>query len=94
MENKFEAHSSEHKGIVNQFLKFDSFITPSIIKFIYIIGVLFFVFIGLVMIISGLSKFCGFIILVLSPFIPRILAESLIINFKILQVLQEINNKM
>lgn len=100
-QNKVENNFDKQKGFINQFLKFDSFITPSIIKFIYILGVIFFALMGLITIISGLGIYgggiqvlFGLIILALSPFIPRISAEILIVNFKILQVLQDIHKKM
>lgn len=100
-QNKFENNSNKQEGFVSQFLKFDSFITPSIIKFIYLLGVIFFALIGLGLIISGIGSYgggmevlLGLLVLALSPFIPRISAEILIVNFKILQVLQDIYKKM
>ena len=100
-QNEFENNLKTSKGFINQFLNFDSFITPSIIKFIYMLGVIFFALIGLMSIIAGLGRYgsglqvlFGLITIALSHFIPRITAEILIVNFKILQVLQDIHKKM
>ncbi len=80
------------KGIVSKFLSFDTFITPSLIKIIYIIGVILTAFTALGMIFMG-SALMGLGLLVLSPFIPRIGAEMLMVKFKTLEVLEEINKK-
>ena len=99
VENQFEKEKGGDSSI-RKFLKFDSFITPSIIKFIYILGVIFFALSGLILVITGLGShgggilaLGGIILIALSPFIPRVIAEILIINFKILEVLQDINKK-
>lgn len=88
------------KGFISKFLNFDSYITPTIIKFIYIAGVVITALSGLVMMLGGLGGFGsggavlgGIILILLSPFLPRIWAELLIVNFKILETLQQIRDK-
>ena len=101
-QDKFDSNSNEQKGFVSRFLNFDSFITPNLIKYLYIIGVVIFVLIGLGIIIGGISRpygggmliLSGIIMIIIAPFMTRISAEILIVKFKTLEVLKDINKKM
>lgn len=97
--NQFDINEMS-KGFVSKFINFDSFITPSLIKFIYIFGVILTALVGIGMLFSGLGRFgsggrvlSGIIIILISPFFPRVWAELLMVNFKILETLQQIRDK-
>jgi hypothetical protein len=88
----------ESNSKITEFLNFDSMITPSIIKIIYIISTAMAAIFGLVLIITGLSYsgvyvLLGLIMIGLSPFITRIFCELLIIKFKNNEYLKQIANK-
>ena len=88
------SYSNDPKGTVSSFLSFETFVTPSFIKIIYIIGVVIIALAGLITMFTRDGVLSGLIILILSPFIPRIWAEMLIVRFRTLDLLEEINRKL
>jgi Domain of unknown function (DUF4282) len=76
-----------HEGVnVSGFFNFDRMITPTIIKIIYWILLIFAVLGGLIILIAGHgagAKFAGLVELVLGPIFVRVYCEILIVVFKI-----------
>ncbi|SHM54329.1 DUF4282 domain-containing protein [Gracilibacillus kekensis] len=85
---------------MDKFIKFDSMITPMIIKIIFWIGVGLSVLSGLGIIISGFSAyygggfqvFLGLVVIVVGPLVIRIYCELLIVVFKMHDALQTIKD--
>lgn len=97
--NNQKLNSSKAKK--GSFIHFDRMIAPVIIKFLYWIGVVLSTIIGIFFIIDGVdsyyyygggSIFVGFLIIILSPFITRIISERAIVIFKIHETLEEIKS--
>ncbi|HLQ72822.1 MAG TPA: DUF4282 domain-containing protein [Bacillota bacterium] len=88
--------------MLSNFLKFDTMITPTIIKIVFWIGAGLSVLSGLGIIISGMNSyfgggaqvFAGLITIVVGPFVVRIYCELLIIFFKMHESLQEIKRSL
>lgn len=84
-----------------KFFSFDKMITPAIIKFIFIIGIVSTTLIGIGMIISGLTSsfgggaqvFTGLLILISGPVLVRINCELMIVMFKIHEALEDIRRR-
>jgi hypothetical protein len=76
---------------MNEFLSFDTMITPLIIKIVFWIGVAGCVIGGIVMMIQG-SFLTGLLVLVLGPICVRIYCEILIVIFRIHESLVEIKH--
>ncbi|GAE95484.1 hypothetical membrane protein [Gracilibacillus boraciitolerans JCM 21714] len=83
---------------MEKFIKFDSMITPMIIKIIFWIGVGLSILSGLGIMISGFTTyygggfqvFLGLVVIVVGPLIIRIYCELLIVVFKMHDALQTI----
>lgn len=83
---------------MNRFVHFDRMITPTIIKFIFWVGVVFSIIVGLIQIFAGIASpfaggiqvFLGLLTIVLGPLCTRIYCELLMIWFKMHEALQEI----
>ena len=83
---------------MEKFVKFNTMITPSIIKILFWIGVAISVLGGIGMIIAGIVAsygggvlvLSGFATLILGPLFTRIYCELLIVIFKIHENLQKI----
>ena len=88
--------------MLNNFLSFNTMITPTIIKVIFWIGVGFSVVSGLVQIFAGIASnfgggvqvFMGLLTIVVGPLVTRIYCELLILFFKMQETLHEINEKI
>jgi len=88
----------EGQNKFTEFINFDSMITPTIIKIIYIVSTAIAALVGLIMIIigflnEGIYVLFGLIIIGLAPFITRIYCELLILKFKDNEYLRQIANK-
>jgi len=82
------------ENFFNKLLSFDTMITPSIIKIIYFILVALSILGGVILLLQGgVSTILGLVYIVLGPLIIRIYCELLIVVFKILQNLKEINER-
>ncbi len=102
MENFKEQESIESKD----FFSFRKLITPSIIKFVYIIGMIIIIIFGIVVMFSGLPRssygyyrdtgvtaaqiFIGILIIFVGNFLWRVLCENIIVIFNIHDILNEI----
>lgn len=88
-----------NQSFFKQFLNFDKMITPNIIIYFYLITSLIFIIIGFITLISGIADgevsgfFLGVILIILAPFLFRIVSEILLIQFKILEKLNNIDEK-
>src|SRR5699024_3218897 len=88
--------------MLSNFLKFDTMITPTIIKIVFWIGAGLSVLSGLGIIISGMNSYfgggtevlAGLITIVVGPFIVRMYCELLNIFFKMNESLQEIKRSL
>lgn len=68
----------------NDFTKFDKMITPTIIKFLFWVGVALSVIAGLAMLFQGgVSSLFGILTIVIGPLFTRLYCELLIVIFKI-----------
>ncbi len=84
-----------------KFFNFDKMITPSIIKFIFIIGIALTTIGGIGSIILGLKSsfgggaqvLGGLLMLILGPIFVRINCELMIVLFKIHEALEDIRRK-
>jgi predicted RNA-binding Zn-ribbon protein involved in translation (DUF1610 family) len=101
-ENFREQGNSQSSG----FFSFRQLITPSIIKFIYIIGMIIIIILGIVVMFTGMPGssygyyrdagataaqiFVGILIIVVGNFLWRVLCENIIIIFNIHDILNEI----
>lgn len=82
------------ENFFNKLLSFDSMITPSIIKVIYFILIALSILGGIGLLLQGgVSTVLGLVYIVLGPLVVRIYCELLIVAFKILQNLKEINER-
>ncbi|MFW5981314.1 MAG: DUF4282 domain-containing protein [bacterium] len=88
--------------MLNDFIKFDKLITPSIIKVIFWIGIAITIISGLVAMISGIAStyggggqvLMGLVTIIIGPLFVRVYCEILIIIFKINENLVNINEKL
>lgn len=68
----------------NDFTKFDKMITPTIIKFLFWIGVILTLIAGVAMLFQGgVSSLLGILTIVIGPLFIRLYCELLIVIFKI-----------
>ncbi|MGY4688568.1 DUF4282 domain-containing protein [Salibacterium sp. K-3] len=87
---------------MNNFLNFNTMITPVIIKVIFWIGVVLSIIGGLIQFFIGMTAdfggggqvFLGLLTIVLGPLFTRIYCELLIIFFKMQESLHQINGKL
>jgi len=86
---------------MDRFFSFDKMLTPTIIKILFWIGLVFVGLTGLVFIISGLNTYAGgFItlsgigILVVGPIFVKVYCELLIVMFKMHETLVEIRDEL
>ncbi|AKG03779.1 hypothetical protein AAV35_002555 [Salimicrobium jeotgali] len=87
---------------MKNFLDFNKMITPSIIKIIFIIGVVISVLMGISLIGAGLdnpyggsgSVFMGLLTIVIGPLVTRVYCEIIIVVFKMHESLHDINSKI
>ena len=85
---------------MNEFLKFDKMITPSIIKFVWWITSGILVIYGLIIVMQAVTyggggmAILGLIIIFTGPFAARIYCELLIVMFKIYENLQAIRAEL
>ena len=77
---------------MEDFLKFKKMITPTIIQFVFWIGVFVVIIAGIFMLREEVAA--GIMMIVLGPLFIRIYAELLIVVFKINENLNEINNSL
>lgn len=88
--------------MISNFLRFDSMITPTIIKVVFWIGTGLSVLSGLGLVISGMNAiigggaqvFSGLVTIIVGPLFVRIYCELLIIFFKMHESLIEIKNTL
>ncbi|UAL51992.1 MULTISPECIES: DUF4282 domain-containing protein [Metabacillus] len=87
---------------MQDFLKFNKMITPTIISVIFYVGSAISVIAGFVSIISGANAiygggaqiFAGLFMILLGPFVIRIYCELLIVIFKMNEALQDITKNV
>ncbi|HHY21208.1 MAG TPA: DUF4282 domain-containing protein [Bacilli bacterium] len=85
---------------MQKYISFDRMITPTIIKIIFWIAIVFSVITGLGMIVSGLSSyygsgaqvFMGIVTIVVGPLLARVYCELLIVIFKMQESLTDIRS--
>lgn len=78
-----------------KFASFDKMLTPTIIKIIFWLGVIFFVITGLVaMFEGGVAILGGLLTIILGPLFVRIYCEMLILFFKIHDSINALNDKV
>ena len=85
---------------MNEYLTFRKMITPAIIQILFWIGVVICVITGIAGIAAGASAdigggkmvFTGFLTLILGPIIVRVYCELIIVMFRILDVLKDIQS--
>jgi len=76
---------------MNDFLKFDKFLTPSLIHVVFWVGTASMVIPSLI--ILPHSFFSGVIGIVVAPLFMRVMCESVLVLFRINDALQEIKEK-
>ncbi|GGJ89967.1 hypothetical protein GCM10007063_10770 [Lentibacillus kapialis] len=87
---------------MNEFLSFDKMLTPTIIKIVFWIGIVFSVLSGLGMMVTGANSvvgggfqvIMGLLIIIVGPLLTRVYCELLIIFFKMHESLQEIKKSL
>ncbi len=80
---------------LNDFLSFKRMITPIIIQIIFWVGVIFSILFGVNKLIQERGDTLqGLILIVLGPFLVRIICEMLILSFRINETLTDINNNI
>jgi len=83
-----------------EFISFDKMITPVIIKILFYIGIVICIILGLSELIGGIAAgsisiiFLGLITIVIGPVLVKVYCELVMVLFKILENLKDINNKM
>ena len=78
-----------------EFVSFDKMLTPTLIKVIFWVGVVFSVLPGLILMFDGgIAVILGLITIVVGPLITRVYCELLIIFFKIHESLTDLNRKV
>ncbi|MDQ0215317.1 prepilin signal peptidase PulO-like enzyme (type II secretory pathway) [Oikeobacillus pervagus] len=83
---------------MNRFLNFDTMITPTLIKLLFWIGVIFSVISGLAIIFAGIAApfgggmavLSGLVTMVAGPLLTRVYCELLIVFFKMHDTLKNI----
>ncbi|MDL4842085.1 DUF4282 domain-containing protein [Aquibacillus rhizosphaerae] len=86
----------------NDLTSFNKMITPTIIKFIFWVGVGFSIISGLIQIVAGISSpwgggvqvILGLITLVVGPLLARVYCELMIVIFKMHETLRSIDGKI
>ena len=93
----------EHKSLLKKMLYFDNMITPTLIRILYYVSVIFAIISGIFMMFGGVFSnslgitLMGLIFVILSPFLVRVGYEVLIIQFKIYENLNKLvqsNNRL
>lgn len=85
---------------LKEFLNFDKMITPKIIIYIFVIDSALLFLMSFLIFVSGISNgtfltiFLGLLLMVLTPFINRIICENILILFKIFEKLKDIDEKL
>jgi len=83
---------------MDDFLKFRTFITPIVIQFLFWLGVIIVVLVGLIGFVSGIANgnigagLGSLLMVVLGPLAVRIYCELIIVAFRIVDLLGEIRN--
>jgi len=78
-----------------KFVSFEKMLTPTLIKIIFWVGVVFSVLTGLItMFEGGFAVILGILTIILGPLAVRVYCEMLIIFFKIYDSLNELNRKV
>jgi len=84
-----------------EFVSFDKMITPAVIKIVFWIGIAFSVLMALISFGSAFTEqgsaanfILSFMILLVGPLLVRIYCELIMLGFKMVQSLGEINEKL
>jgi hypothetical protein len=75
---------------MGEYLTFDKMIAPVVIQVLFWIGVVFIVIAGLISLFSG-AFLTGLAMIILGPIVVRVYCEVLLVFFRILDNLREIN---
>ena len=75
---------------MGEYLTFDKMIAPVVIQVLFWIGVVFIVIAGLISLFSG-AFLAGLAMIILGPIAVRVYCEVLLVFFRILDNLREIN---
>ena len=95
-----EGNEEDEGNSMSAFFSFETMITGSIIQFIFWAGILTSIIAGVWVLIVAIDEsepiqiLYGILLIVLGPFVVRVLCEFLILPFRINRTLSEIKNKL